>query len=125
MGQPSGGGYVSIRRNAESTSAKFGYDKSTGYFGDKHPRSKPKTREIISNSPAKDARELFRQIAKGGVKEDIPGLKGQAVRLPEGTLVTLRPVTSSSGSPAVEINIKETIKGSKVRTQKIHFRKGE
>ena len=71
MGQPSGGGYVSIRRNAESTSAKFGYDKSTGYFGDKHPRSKPKTREIISNSPAKDARELFRQITKGGVKEEI------------------------------------------------------
>lgn len=101
------------------------YLEANGYFGDKYPRSKPKTREIVSNSPVKDARELFRQITKGGVKEDIPGLKGQAVRLPEGTLVTLRLVTSSSGSPAVEINIKETIKGFKVRTQKIHFRKGE
>lgn len=79
----------------------------------------------MSNSPVKDARELFRQITKGGVKEDILGLKGQAVRLPEGALVTLRPVTSSSGSSAVEINIKETIKVSKVRTRKIHFRKGE
>ena len=125
MGQPSGGGYVSIRRNAESTSAKFGYDKSTGYFGDKHPGSKPKIREIVSSSPVKDARELFRQITEGGEKAAIPKLNGQAMRLPDGALVVLRITTSSPGSPAVEINVRRTVRGSKVKDQKIHFRKGE
>ena len=63
MGQPNGGGWSSILRNAEKASAKFGYDEDTGYFGSRLKGKSRDLRTLISDNPIKDARELFRQLS--------------------------------------------------------------
>ncbi|MCF0106641.1 MAG: hypothetical protein HUJ53_07765 [Holdemanella sp.] len=39
----------------------------------------------------------------------------------DGTIITYREVSSSDGSPAVDINIKKSTDSSGVKSQKIHF----
>lgn len=122
MGLNSNGEYASIRRNAEATPDKFEYNKETGLFGNKGKHRD--IREIVSDNPEKDARELFAYLIRGydKIERDDEGFK--TYHLADGTYVTMRVVTKS-GSPAVEINIRNTIHGTKVQKQKIHFVKGE
>lgn len=126
MGQPNGGGWSSILRNAEKASAKFGYNEDTGYFGSRLKGKSRDLRTLISDDPIKDARELFRQLSEGGdiVPTDNP--HQTLYLLPGGAYVSLRIVTSTEGSPAVEINVKSDKANTKVKSQKIHFiKKGE
>lgn len=39
----------------------------------------------------------------------------------DGTIITFRPISSSDGSPAVDINIKGSDNHGKLKAQKIHF----
>ena len=83
-------------------------------------------RTLISDNPIKDARELFKQLSEGGdiVPTDNP--HQILYLLPGGTYVSLRIITSTEGSPAVEINVKSDKANTKVKSQKIHFiKKGE
>lgn len=43
----------------------------------------------------------------------------------DGTILSYREVSSSDGSPAVEINIRQSDDHSDIKYQKIHFVKGE
>ena len=43
----------------------------------------------------------------------------------DGTIVSYREVSSSDGSPAVEINIRKSDEHGDIKYQKIHFVKGD
>ena len=49
--------------------------------------------------------------------------KGYITELKDGTIISYREVTSTEGSPAVEINIKKSTDTGGVKKQKIHFEK--
>lgn len=51
--------------------------------------------------------------------------KGTIAKLADGTIVSYRKVSSSDGTPAVDINIKNSKESGGVKQQKIHFVKEE
>lgn len=89
-----------------------------GYFG--RAGNSSSVREILSANVYATARDFADRISKGCVsKKDIS--HGWIATLADGTRITYRVVTSSKGSPAVDINIKKGSYKGKVKTQKIHF----
>lgn len=91
-----------------------------GYFGGKG-RGKG-VRIISSANPIATAESCYRILGKGGVERVAHNHKGQEVRmtrLGDGTLVTYRQITSSQGSPAIEIRLSGGT--HKIHQQKIHF----
>lgn len=50
--------------------------------------------------------------------------RGVKTLMGDGTVVSLREVSSSDGSPAVEINIRNSFGSGGVKNQKIHFASG-
>ena len=47
--------------------------------------------------------------------------KGEVAKMKDGTIISYREVTSSDGTPAVEINISNSNDPADVKKQKIHF----
>lgn len=93
---------------------------SGGYFGRKGTGKG--VRVINCMNPIAIAEYCFHILGQGGQTEVALNRKGQEIhmsRLNDGTLVTYRRITSSQGSPAVEIRLSggEHI----VKQQKIHF----
>lgn len=50
--------------------------------------------------------------------------KGVYCKMRDGTIISYREISSSDGSPAVEINIKQSTDHADIKYQKIHFVKG-
>ena len=50
--------------------------------------------------------------------------KGVYTKMKDGTILSYREVSSSDGTPAVEINVKESNDHGGIKYQKIHFVKG-
>ena len=50
--------------------------------------------------------------------------KGVYTKMKDGSILSYREVSSSDGSPAVEINIKQSTDHGDIKYQKIHFVKG-
>ena len=46
---------------------------------------------------------------------------GQKTKLADGSIISWRDVSSSDGTPAVEINIEQSTSNGGVKQQKIHF----
>lgn len=89
-----------------------------GYFGRK---SRHRVRAIDCVNVVKTAERFYSLISRGGSHEEFPNNKGITVHratLADGTVIVYRQITSSKGSPAVEININ---KPGWIKTQKIHF----
>ena len=61
------------------------------------------------------------KIGYGGIEKPLKGGKGYTTKMEDGTILTYRPISSSDGSPAVEINIKGSDSHGKLKSQKIHF----
>lgn len=80
---------------------------------------------IESDDPLSTAKEFYNRISYGG-ERDKSGDGFLTVRMKDGSVVTYRE-TSKSGSPAIDINIRESNdKGLKIRGHKIHFiKKGD
>lgn len=94
---------------------------TNGYFGTKGDSSKNTTRHLESDNPKETAIKFYDQIAKGGIEKKLPNGKGVTAKLEDGSIITMRPISSSDGSPAVDINIKKSSNSAGVKTQKIHF----
>lgn len=91
---------------------------NSGYFGKKGKN----VRVIESKNPIKTSQDFYNKIGKGGELSVLSNGKGTMLTLNDGTRIVHRLITSTKGSPAVEI----TINGDcKVKNQKIHFIKGE
>lgn len=102
-----------VEQNAESMKETYPLTPS-GYFGEKGKN----VRIIKSPDPITTARDFYSRIRAGGDVSPLPNGKGTMTKLSDGTLIVYREVTSTPGSPAVEI----TVSGSKtIKNQKIHF----
>ena len=112
--------FRSIGQNVLITSNTFDYSK--GYFGENSKHGKDRTRNITDNLAA--ARDFYDKIAFGG-REQIVDDNTSITRMADGTVITMRKVSSSDGTPVVDINIKPSTHTGGVKGQKIHFVQGE
>lgn len=103
----------SIQHNVDAMSGK--YKISTGgYFGEKGKN----VRVIRSPDPVTTSIDFYQKIGKGGQIENLPNGKGTKTLLGDGTVIVHRIITSTKGSPAVEISVSGS---PKIKNQKIHF----
>ena len=107
----------SIRENLKSLKEKFDY--KNGYFGTKGLGKG--NRRIESDNPLKTARNFYKLASKGGEEEPMSNGKGVYSTMSDGTVISERLISSSDGSPAIEINIKKSIDSNDIKYQKIHF----
>ena len=96
------------------------YPTSNGYFGEKG-QGRGFTRNIASDDPAMTAKDFFDKGAQGGVIQNMANGKGQTVKMADGTIISYREVSTSDGTPAVEINIQKSSDSGGIKGQKIHF----
>lgn len=112
--------YHSLSDNLDNLTSNYAY--SNGYFGDKG-KGRTFTRNISSDSPEKTATEFYDTASYGGIENTYS--KGKYTKLSDGTILSYREISSSDGTPAVEINIRKSSNSGGVKYQKIHFVKGD
>ena len=79
------------------------------------------TTTAISAYRVRTAKEFYDAIALGGREEKLANGKGLNTRLADGTVITWREVSSSDGTPAIDINISQSNDSGGIKRQKIHF----
>lgn len=92
-----------------------------GYFGRATRPNNSRVRIIESESPLETAREFYTSISYGGIEESLPGSAGVRSTMADGTIITFREASCSDGSPAIDINVKESVDTGGIKRQKIHF----
>lgn len=107
--------FSNISENIKNLEEKF-LKNSSGYFGKRGASSK--VRIIESNNQYKTAQEFWDILSKGGNIQVLLNKHGLIVYFHDGCYATYRVITSTKGSPAIEINIKNY---DNVKSQKIHF----
>ncbi len=108
---------ASLERNALEMTGIFELHKS-GYFGKK---SNHRVRVIEVDQVVTDSTLFFERLSKGAIISQRKNAQGKIVTLAyfdNGDHLAYRLITSTKGSPAVEITVVEK---SLVRSQKIHF----
>jgi len=120
MGAGHGGGYsespssgAAFRENIKDLAKKFPLDHD-GRFG---KPGRGRAQVVVSGDPAATAKEFYKKLGAGGREQILPNGKGGITWFDDGSRVVYRPVSSSDGSPAVDI----TITGSDGDQYKIHF----
>lgn len=115
------GHHRSIMENLESLTSSYKYND--GYFGDKG-QGRSFVRNISSNDPVATAKDFYDKAAYGGIEKEMDNGKGYYSKMRDGSILSFREVSSSDGTPAVEINIKQSTSHGDIKYQKIHFVKG-
>lgn len=110
--------YRSIGQNILITSSKYAY--SNGRFGVNSPHGGLSTRNIASSDNLATAKDFYNKIAFGG-KETIVDDNLRITRMADGTIITMRKVSHSDGTPVVDINIERSSHTGGIKKQKIHF----
>ncbi len=113
--------YHSIKDNISSTANNYSYND--GYFGDKGKAKNDYYRQIDCSDPVEESKKFYDIIAYGEIEKPMSNGKGFITELKDGTIISYREITSTEGSPAVEINIKKSTDTGGVKKQKIHFEK--
>ena len=103
-----------LRQNVDKMKRQYPLT-SGGYFG----KDGKNCRIITTDTPISTSEDFANKIAKGFTRNPI-GNKGWVAEADDGTIITYRVITSTTGSPAVDINIKN-VKNPSVKGQKIHF----
>ena len=109
--------YRSIGQNVLITSSTYRYEN--GRFGTNSPSTGNKTRNISSRDPIATAKDFYDKIAFGGIEKSYGNRK--ITYMADGTIVTWRKISTSDGSPVVEINITGSYHSGGVKGQKMHF----
>lgn len=112
-GTKGGQQHSSIASNANAMKEQYPLTKQF-YFGEKGKNC----RVITSASPETTSIDFYRKLGKGGITKPLSNGKGTITTLGDGTRIVHRIITSTKGSPAVEISISGS---PKVKNQKIHF----
>ena len=115
------GHHHSITENLSSLKSDYKYQN--GYFGDPG-QGRSFVRSIKSSDPAKSAKDFYDKAAHGGIEKQMSNGKGVYTKMKDGSILSYREVSASDGSPAVEINIKQSNDHGEIKYQKIHFVKG-
>lgn len=110
--------FRSVGQNILLTSKKYGFAK--GYFGENSRQGKDRTRNIEAADNLATARDFYDKIAFGG-KEQIINDNMRITRMADGTVITMRKVSHSDGTPVVDINIKPSTHTGGVKGRNIHF----
>lgn len=113
--------YRSISDNLPKVANSYHF--AHGYFGEHGDSTKERTRHIESSNPLKTAKDFYEKLTYGAIEKSLPNGKGKIAKLKDGTIITYREISSSDGSPAVDINIKKSTNSNGVKQQKIHFTK--
>jgi hypothetical protein len=94
--------------------------QQNGLFGEKNRKNGRIPREIFSKNPSTAATLFFNTLSQGGQKHVFNTSNGKGIEatLKDGSKITYRPLTSSIGSPAVEITISMS---PDVKPKKYHF----
>lgn len=115
--------YRSLRDNVESMISDPQYHFKDGYFGPKHKGSHF-AHDLFFDDPVSAAKEFYDRIAYGGIEYEIS--EGNwTTKMKDGTYINFRIKTSSEGSPAVQIDIKESNDNAGIEYHKVHFSKGK
>lgn len=121
MGTGFKGGALYHRTISENLpSLEKNYVFADGYFGEKG-QGRSFTRNIASEEPTAIAKDFFDKAAYGGLVQYMSNGKGKLVKMKDGSIVSHREVSTSDGSPAVEINITRSTDSGGIKRQKIHF----
>lgn len=75
---------------------------------------------VFSIDNLKTANDFYDKIACGG-KEQKVNDNMRITRMADGTVITMRKVSHSDGTPVVDINIRNNTHTGGVKDQKIHF----
>ncbi len=111
--------YHSIGQNVLITSNSYKY--TNGYFGEKSPSTGSKTRNIVSSDSVSTATDFYNKIALGGTETAYNNGNMRITQMSDGSVITWRKISSSDGTPVVEINISNSSHTDGVKQQKIHF----
>ena len=104
----------SLEQNAKSLSQEYKLDER-GFFGEK----KGHCQVIFTDTPEITGMDFYQKLGRGGKTVPMPrNSNGTITLLDDGSRITFRIVTSTSGSPAVEVHVAMT---KSVAIQKIHF----
>ena len=114
--------FRSIGQNVLIASSKYDYSK--GYFGENSTHGKNRTRNITAQDNLAAAKDFYGKIAFGG-KEQVINNNMHITRMADGTVITMRKVSHSDGTPVVDIKIKPSTHTGGVKGQKIHFVQGD
>ncbi len=115
------GHHHSITENLSSLTSN--YDYHNGYFGTRG-KGNGRVRNIVSENPVKTAKDFYDKAAHGGIERQMNNGKGVYTKMKDGSILSFREVSASDGSPAVEINIRNSTEHGDIKYQKIHFVKG-
>lgn len=110
--------FRSIGQNILLASQK--YDYHNGFFGENSEHGNIHTRNITAVSSIIAATDFYNKIAFGGI-EQIVSDNLAITRMADGTVITMRKVSGSDGSPVVDINISSSTHTGGIKNQKIHF----
>lgn len=99
------------------------YQCRNGYFGDPG-QGRSFVRNISSDNPLNTAQDFYGKASYGGLEKHMNSGKGLYTKMADGSILSFREVSSSDGTPAVEINIRSSRDHGNIKYQKIHFTKG-
>lgn len=111
--------YRSIGQNLMIVSATYKY--KDGYFGNSSPSTGNKTRNIISADNQAEAKMFYDRISYGGVEKTYRNGMMKITHMADGSIITWRLISTSDGTPVVEINISSSTHTGGIKQQKIHF----
>lgn len=117
------GHHHSLRENLETLTDS--YPLRDGYFGIRGNSGDTSIRHIASSNPVTTSRDFYDKATYGGVESSLYDKLGNPIgavtKLADGSVFSWREVSSSDGTPAVDINIRRSNDNCGVKTQKIHF----
>ena len=103
--------HVAFAGNVQGNAPKADGDFATNLKG-------KNARIIKTSTPEATSTDFYNKLGEGGKTEPLANGHGTRTTLPDGSIIVHRLITSTPGSPAVDIKV---IGNSKVKSQKIHF----
>ena len=109
----------SVEQNLMPTAAAYEY--ANGYFGKSGSSTGSRTRNISSQNNLETAKDFYNKISYGGIEHSYDNGNRKISHMADGTIITMRQISSSDGTPVVEINISSSTHTGGIKKQKIHF----